>query len=53
MGFQKEALLRLQGGNKVLDGVSSRRQVRGCQKDGLKQCQVGNQLVLSVGMVLA
>ena len=28
--------LRLQGSNNVLDGVSSRRQVRGCQEDNLK-----------------
>ena len=40
------ALLRLQGGSGVLDGVNLRRQVGGCQKDYLKQCQVRDPSVL-------
>ena len=38
--------LRLQGGSRVLDGVSLRRQAGGCQEDGSRHYQVGDPLVL-------
>ena len=45
------APLRLQRGSRVLDDVSSRRQVGGCQEDDPKQCQVKDPSFFSVGMV--